>query len=38
VLARAPEPWPMSVRTLDALHLASITLLASHDIDVSVAT
>ena len=29
VLARAVEPFPVPVRTLDALHLASIELLRS---------
>ena len=28
VLARALEPWPAPVRTLDARHLASLALLA----------
>lgn len=28
VLARALEPFPVQVRTLDALHLASVTFLA----------
>jgi predicted nucleic acid-binding protein len=27
ILARALEPWPMSIRTLDALHLATIEFL-----------
>jgi len=27
VLARALEPWPLPVRTLDALHLASVVFL-----------
>ncbi len=30
VLARALEPFPMPVRTLDALHLASLESLRSH--------
>jgi PIN domain len=30
VLARALEPFPVRVRTLDALHLASIEFLRSH--------
>ena len=30
VLARALEPFPQPVRTLDALHLASIEFLRSH--------
>jgi predicted nucleic acid-binding protein len=29
-LARALEPWPVAVRTLDALHLASIEFLRAH--------
>jgi hypothetical protein len=31
VLARALEPFPMTVRTLDGLHLASIEFLASRE-------
>jgi predicted nucleic acid-binding protein len=38
VLARALEPFPMPVRTLDALHLASIEFLRTQRQDVSVAT
>ena len=38
VLARALEPWPVSLRTLDALHLASIEFLRSHRQDVTVAS
>ena len=34
VLARALEPWPSPVRTLDALHLASIEFLRSRGQDV----
>jgi predicted nucleic acid-binding protein len=30
VLARALEPFPLAVRTLDALHLASIEFLRGH--------
>ena len=30
VLARALEPFPVPVRTLDALHLATIVFLTSH--------
>ena len=30
VLARALEPFPMPVRTLDAVHLASLEFLRSH--------
>jgi hypothetical protein len=29
VLARALEPWPITVRTLDALHLATVEYLRS---------
>ncbi len=29
ILARALEPWPISIRTLDALHLATIEFLRS---------
>lgn len=38
VLARALEPFPASVRTLDALHLASIDFLRDHGQDVRLAT
>ena len=38
VLARALEPWPVSLRTLDALHLASIEFLRSHRQDVTLAS
>lgn len=38
VLARALEPFPTSVRTLDALHLASIEFLRSQRQDVQLAT
>lgn len=38
VLARALEPWPVSVRTLDALHLASIEFLRSHGQAVTLAS
>jgi hypothetical protein len=38
VLARALEPWPVSIRTLDALHLASIEFLRSHRQDVTLAS
>jgi hypothetical protein len=30
VLARALDPWPFPLRTLDALHLASIEFLRAH--------
>ena len=38
VLARAIEPFPTSVRTLDALHLASMLYLRDQGEDVTVAT
>jgi hypothetical protein len=38
VLARALEPFPVSVRTLDALHLASIDFLRAQRQDVSLAS
>jgi uncharacterized protein len=38
VLARTLEPFPMPVRTLDALHLASIEFLRAQRQDVSLAT
>lgn len=38
VLARALEPFPVQVRTLDALHLASITFLRAHGLDPTLAT
>ena len=38
VLARALESWPLAVRTLDALHLASIEFLRNHGQDVTLAT
>lgn len=38
VLSRALEPFPTSVRTLDALHLASIEFLRSQRQDVKLAT
>ena len=31
ILARAVEPFPVPVRTLDALHLASLEFLRGHD-------
>ncbi len=37
-LARALEPFPVAVRTLDALHLASIEYLREHRIDVQLAS
>lgn len=38
VLARALEPFPASVRTLDALHLASIEFLRAQRQDVALAS
>ena len=38
VLSRALEPFPMTVRTLDALHLASIEFLREHGQAVELAT
>jgi predicted nucleic acid-binding protein len=38
VLARALEPWPVAVRTLDALHLASVEFLRSREQTVSLAS
>lgn len=38
VLARALEPFPSPVRTLDALHLASVEFLRGRRIDLRLAT
>jgi predicted nucleic acid-binding protein len=38
VLARALEPFPLPLRTLDALHLASIDYLRDQRIDIRLAT
>lgn len=38
VLARAVEPFPRPVRTLDALHLASIEFLRSRGVPVELAS
>jgi hypothetical protein len=38
VLARALEPFPAPVRTLDALHLASLEFLRQRRVDLSLAT
>jgi len=38
VLARALEPFPLPVRTLDGLHLASIEFLRSRGQDVALAS
>lgn len=37
-LGRALEPFPVPVRTLDALHLASVMFLREHGKDVTLAT
>jgi hypothetical protein len=38
VLARALEPWPVHLRTLDGLHLASIEFLSAHGQHVKLAS
>ena len=38
VLARALEPFPTPVRTLDALHLATIDFLRANRLDTALAT
>jgi hypothetical protein len=38
ILARAIEPFPVPVRTLDALHLASVEFLRDQSVDVRLAT
>src|SRR5215831_11889847 len=38
VLGRALEPWPLALRTLDALHLASVEFLRSNGQDVVLAS
>ncbi len=38
VLTRALEPFPTAVRTLDALHLATVEFLRAHGQTVTVAT
>lgn len=38
VLARALEPWPIAVRTLDGLHLASMEFLRTRGQDVALAS
>ena len=38
VLARALEPFPLPVRTLDALHLATMVFLRANDQSIEVAT
>jgi len=38
VLARAPEPSPMPLRTVDALHLASIEFLRGQGVNLQLAS
>ncbi len=38
VLARALEPFPLPVRTLDALHLASVEFLRARRLELALAT
>jgi hypothetical protein len=38
ILARAKEPFPVPVRTLDALHLASLSFLAERHIEARLAS
>lgn len=38
VLSRALEPFPVPVRTLDALHLASIDFLRGQNLEIPLAT
>ena len=38
VLSRALQPWPVAVRTLDALHLASVEFLRGHGQQVTLAS
>jgi hypothetical protein len=38
VLARALEPFPKPVRTLDALHLASVEFLREREPEIRLAT
>jgi predicted nucleic acid-binding protein len=38
VLARAREPFPLELRTLDALHLASLEFLRSQGVELSLAS
>ena len=38
VLARAKEPFPVAVRTLDALHLASLEFLLGQHVDIELAS
>ena len=38
VVARALDPWPIPLRTLDALHLASVEFLRAHGQSVKLAS
>jgi hypothetical protein len=38
ILSRALEPFPLELRTLDALHLASLEFLRAQGISVSLAS
>jgi len=38
LLARALEPWPITIRTLDALHLATVEHLRSLDSSIELAS
>lgn len=38
VLARALEPWPVPVRTLDALHLATMDFLLAQGLKIELAS
>lgn len=38
IVARVREPFPSAVRTLDALHLATVTFLLNHGQSVQLAT
>jgi hypothetical protein len=38
VLARAKEPFPLAVRTLDAIHLSALTYMTERGIRVQLAT
>jgi hypothetical protein len=38
VLARALDPFPLAIRTLDALHLATIEFLRSEDNTIELAS
>lgn len=38
VLARARDPWPVAIRTLDALHFATLVHLRGSGADIDLAT